>query len=114
MAAPELLFAHRLCLALKIEHPNRMTLTDEEFWDWIAFWELEPFGEEWRQTAILASIGASNGWFNGKHSWEKFMPVKPPLVRQDAAKIQRNIGQAFGELTRAAERQQPVKKKRRK
>ncbi len=34
-------------------------LIEREFEFWVAYWQLEPFGEEWAQTAQLCSVIAT-------------------------------------------------------
>lgn len=34
-------------------------MTARKFQEWKAFWELEPFGDEWRQTGVSAAASVS-------------------------------------------------------
>lgn len=37
-------------------------MSADEFLDWRAFYRLEPFGDEWRQTARIARSSAPQSW----------------------------------------------------
>ena len=39
-------FLFRLCLALGVEHPNRLTLTNAEVMEWWAYFTQHPFGDD--------------------------------------------------------------------
>lgn len=61
----------------------------EEFWELKVFCErIEPFGDPWRQTGILAAL-LHNAWYKGKTTEADWMPCpKPrPPVADVAAKI---------------------------
>jgi len=61
------MFAFRLCLALDVKHPNRLlpTLTSLELSEWMAYFSLAPFGQDY-QSRVVAEVGAelSNRWRN--------------------------------------------------
>lgn len=57
-------------------------MTAAEFTDWQAFYRVEPFGDEWRQTGeICAMVGnAAGGKRNGgSFTPRDFLPIKPLL-----------------------------------
>jgi hypothetical protein len=62
-------------LAIDCPHPDYLPLWANQFVGWQAFWELEPFGKEWHQTALLASFAASNAFYNGKHDTNKLLSI---------------------------------------
>lgn len=68
-------------------------MTAPELAEWRAFYVVEPFGEEWRQTGeVAAMIGnAAGGKRNGgSFSFRDFLPVKPLLkhmARQSSAQM---------------------------
>ena len=85
-ADPELLFWHRLALALgaTVEELQER-VSSKEFTRWMVFWESEPFGNEWRQTALTCmmvanSAGGKKG--GGSFALDDFMPVKPRISQQ--------------------------------
>ncbi len=45
----------RLCRELGIQHPDFLEIDDEQLADWLAFHELEPFGQPWLQTGQVAA-----------------------------------------------------------
>lgn len=53
----------RLALALGEVDVDGMLdrITPEQFVEWIAFYSLEPFGDEWRQAALIAAEAANAG-----------------------------------------------------
>jgi hypothetical protein len=64
-------------------------LSSREISEWMAFWENEPFGDEWRQAATVAAA-SSMAWAKpgAKISPEQFMPSHPPddePIEDDAA-----------------------------
>ena len=87
-----------------------MDLSVEELTEWEAFYLLEPFGEEWRQTALVAAMIASNQMFNGKHSPDKFMPVQKTVVRKSPEQVASALSGFFSGLRKQA--QVKPKKKR--
>ncbi len=51
-----------------------------ELAEWRAYYELEPFGEDWKQTAYLCSLigNSAGGKRNGKaFTPDDFLPTKP-------------------------------------
>jgi hypothetical protein len=46
-----------------------------QFREWIAFFELEPYGDEWRQTATIAALALA--------PWSK-KPIRPDDILDDA------------------------------
>jgi len=64
----------RLALALgKTVAELERTLTIHELAEWIAYWSIEPFGDEYRQTAQICNVIALvNG--NKRSRTEDFMP----------------------------------------
>ena len=67
----------RLALQLgkSLEEVHAMSLDELEYW--IAFSDLEPFGDEWRQTATIARMGILPWLQEGQEapSIEDFMPM---------------------------------------
>lgn len=62
-----------------------------EFKEWVAFYELEPFGQEWEQTArTCAVVNWSQG---GKAKVEQFLPVAQDLPSEDeiAARVEQQL-----------------------
>jgi hypothetical protein len=52
-----------------------------ELAEWRAYWQFEPFGEPWRQTALLAaSVRNANGGKGGGRGFsiDDFLPCKTP------------------------------------
>lgn len=45
----------RFCREIGVEHPDFLELDCVQWADWIAFHELEPFGESWKQTGQVAA-----------------------------------------------------------
>ena len=70
-----------------------------EFVAWREFWELEPFGEEWRQTAMVC-LAMASAWMKkrggGKWDVKDFMPGRGEPVEQTQEQIQRAIMGYFG------------------
>ena len=48
-------------------------MTSREFVRWMVYFHLEPFGDEWQRTAILANLMA-NLWSSKKGKIEDWMP----------------------------------------
>lgn len=67
----------RLCLAVGCPHPDYLPLDARQCIDWQEFWNLEPFGDDWRQTALLAFISAQKAC-KKTLSINDFMPNRSP------------------------------------
>ena len=62
-------------------------MTSTELAEWMAFYCVEPFGDEWKQTGLLCSMvgNAAGGKRGGRQfTYRDFLPVKPiyQVVRQ--------------------------------
>jgi hypothetical protein len=69
-----------LCLALGVEHPNKLDLTAWEFTEWLAYFETTPFGED---VGHLMSARMIAAW-GGKNE-RLYMPTVHEPVDQDFA-----------------------------
>ena len=61
-------------------------ITTEQFNEWIGFYGVEPFGEEWRQTSYVCTmIGNSQGGRGKGKPFrpEDFMPVEAPATDEE-------------------------------
>ena len=61
------------------------SMSVDEFAEWQAFYQLEPFGEDWRQTAYVCTmIGNGNGGRGVGRPYRPrdFLPVHPPSRQQ--------------------------------
>jgi hypothetical protein len=73
---------------LGIPHPDYLLacLTSRQISEWIAFSELEPFGEQidWLRTGVLASLIANVNRQKGAKPFKPtdFMPEEPKLISQ--------------------------------
>jgi hypothetical protein len=65
----------------------------EELAEWESFWLIEPWGDEWRQTARLATA-LCTAWGSKNLEEEMIMP--------SSRKPQQTVAQMLGELQRAA------------
>lgn len=87
----------RLCLAIGVEHPNRLTLSREELDDWYAVWNLEPWGDARDDYRALAYQSRWSYMLNGsegsqeppKGVWPYFettedMPIEEMLASAKA------------------------------
>ena len=56
-------------------------ITHLQFQEWIEFWQLEPFGDEWAQTGMVSSIfaNAHRGRNSMAYKPSDFMPGKRRL-----------------------------------
>lgn len=88
----------RLCLSLGIEHPDYLPLDARQFLDWLEFSQIEPFGDDWRQTALLAHISAAKGGVKDG-AIEDYMPIVRP--RKTDAEIQMKLHGFFLNLQAA-------------
>ena len=63
-------------------------MDSKEFAEWMAFYNLEPFGDEWRQAGMQCATTANCAAFRkGKAKQiEEFMPIKNQQREVDAAK----------------------------
>ena len=50
-------------------------ITARQLEEWKAFWELEPFGDEWRQVGVLACASERGHYKTYKRTPEYFMPA---------------------------------------
>ncbi|HEV3416655.1 MAG TPA: hypothetical protein VG056_07580 [Pirellulales bacterium] len=79
-------FAFRLCLALGCPHPDHLPLYADQFAEWREYYQLEPFGDDWRQTALLAFISARKG--GARHcTIEDFMPTRKAERQQSDEQV---------------------------
>ena len=63
-------------------------ITAEDFFGWLEFWKVEPFGGTWHQAAALAyTVAASAGAKPGKDFIEKFLPSYDPFPAQTEAEM---------------------------
>lgn len=67
-------------------------MSSREFSEWMAFDQIEPFGDDWRQTGLLASLTANTNRDpkKRKHPYEieDFMPVaKDPTEEQEVEAV---------------------------
>jgi hypothetical protein len=75
------MFLYRLALELGIWDVEgwKKEITLEQVKRWLAFYRLEPFGDEWRRTARLAmTVAASNGAKVKEDAEELFLPTYDP------------------------------------
>ena len=75
-----------MCLALGVSHPDNLTLTTDQFDDWVVFYRRHPFGpatENWRAGLVASTIYNVN---RGKRSKAlgplDFVPRPPKTGRQ--------------------------------
>lgn len=54
-----------------------------EFAEWIVYWHLEPFGDEWERTGLLASLMA-NLWGKDKTTVADWMPKRRWKVQEQS------------------------------
>lgn len=70
-----------------------------EYAEWREWWELEPFGEEWRQTATACLVMA-DAWLKkrGGGKWQKqdFMPGRGEQPEQTPEQIEQTVMAFFG------------------
>ena len=61
--------------------------------EWIAYYRLEPFGDDWRRTGRLAAVtAASNGAKIGHDMEDKFLPTyRPGGPPQTDAEMEREL-----------------------
>lgn len=71
---PRRLFEFRLALALGRSHAELLASVDAaELAEWEAFWTIEPWGDEWRRTARLATA-LCTAWGCKRLEEEMLMP----------------------------------------
>lgn len=81
----------RFCLEIGVEHPDFLELDCLQWADWLAFNQIEPFGERWKQTGQIAAAAHNSALLlHGldeptlKKLWrraEDFMPRPAPKDR---------------------------------
>jgi hypothetical protein len=59
------------------------------------YWKLEPFGDEWRQTALVAWMQSQQLRMRKRMKIDDFMPYKPRLTKQEVAA---KLNQFFNQL----------------
>lgn len=88
----------------------------EEFTRWQAYWKVEPFGQEWQQTALICLVMASAWSKKGSGEWklEDFLPIKPEKERQTSEQIESvfRLLARPGKKTKPAAVKQPVPRSR--
>lgn len=54
-------------------------MSSHEFSEWMAFYDIEPFGDEWRQSGQIVSAIANSNRKKGARPFkiEDFMPIAP-------------------------------------
>lgn len=85
----------RLALALGRSHRELLETVDAaELAEWEAFWHIEPWGDEWRQVARLATA-LCTAWGCKNLEEEMLMPShrKPP---QTPEQMMAELAKAFG------------------
>lgn len=62
-------------------------IDSRELSEWMAYWRIEPFGEEWLRNAVLCmTINRANG---GKEPLQTWMPYRgAPIEPQSEAKME--------------------------
>ena len=81
-------------------------IDSSEFADWLAEYELEPWGEDWKQTAFLGSVLYS---VNGKQKRiEELMPGRIARRQQSAAEMQQRLDLLFKAVQAKQEHQAKV------
>jgi len=61
-----------------------LTISAEQLLGWHEYYLAEPFGDDWRQTAVLACLSArKGGWKNAKI--EDFLPIRQKQTRTEIA-----------------------------
>lgn len=103
------MFAFRLCLALGRLHPDDLlqSLTSRQFSEWMAFYTLDPFGDQRAdlRTGILAAV-VNNRW-RGKSEQPRepsdFMPFREQ-PEQTPQKIQRQLRSILGQVAHGKNR----------
>ncbi len=101
---PERLFAFRLCLALGQLHPEHLlqSLTSRQFAEWMAFYSLDPFGDQ--RADLRAGIVAAtmnNRWRQKNENPmqpSEFMPFKE-VHEQTPEEMQRQLRSILGQVT---------------
>ena len=92
---PRRLFEFRLALALGRSHSELLATVDAaELAEWEAYWSIEPWGDEWRQvarlaTALCTSWGAKN--------------LKEEMIMPSHRKREQTPAEMFAELGRLAD-----------
>lgn len=98
MARPERRFYFRLAMALGMTVRELLERMDSlEIAEWLAFWELEPFGNSWEQTATVCETVAISNGAKGV-SKDTFLPVKRRRPAQSEAAMKaelEKIGEFF-------------------
>jgi len=70
-------FTYRLALALQIDQVEawKRRLTVRQLKRWMAYWRVEPFGDEWRMAARQAlTVGAAFGAKPDASAEDRFLP----------------------------------------
>ena len=89
-------FAFRLAGFLKMTVRELLDRMDaREFAEWIAFYNIEPFGDEWRMAGMQAATTANCAAFRKGNSRqiEEFMPLKQ---REQTPAESRNVFAGLG------------------
>jgi hypothetical protein len=97
------LFAFRLCLALGVSHPDTLLreLTAKQLAEWMAFYGIDPFGDQRADLRIGILCATMNNRWRGKNE----QPAEPvsfmPFVRQteqSPEEIQRTLRSILGQV----------------
>ena len=81
-------------MALGMTHKQLLASCDaEELCEWEAFWTIEPWGDQWRQTARLATA-LCTAWGSKNLEEEMLMPSsrKPPQPKEQMLAELRKAG----------------------
>jgi len=72
-----------------VKHAKRY-ISPREFHAWVCFNSHQPFGDEWRQTALLAMLtfNAHKGPDIHPRTVDDFLPVRPPRRKRKRRKWQ--------------------------
>lgn len=82
-------------------HPDFIPLTASQLIDWMGYYELEPFGQEWKQAALTAWMQSQSLQYKGRRpTIEDFMPVRKRIVRQTPQQIEMML-KAFTRMQQA-------------
>jgi hypothetical protein len=101
---PRRLFEFRLALALRRSHAELLATVDAaELAEWEAFWSIEPWGDEWRQTARLATALCS--------AWG-CKDLKEEMLMPSHRKRQQTPAEMFAELSKLAQATQAAREAR--
>lgn len=69
-------------------------MTARQLEEWKAFWELEPFGDEWRQTGVLAAA-VTQPYTKKPIEPETFMPATRGMAINKAVNVWNKVTDFF-------------------